>query len=281
MTATTILTRLTTAAHRPATALLVLATTTATAWGSPINSSFTLSKTEASRPILLDKNGARIVVAKGPNGTTTMRPSGASPTYVAYRLDKASELPDGFPTIKVGAGTHHSGPAYGPLRLDSLAKTSLDAELAKSGEAAVQLPRQTYVVESLASLLGTTSDAATKIWLASTAASGAHARPAQADGSSLGDTLKGWFNTSTNAIQNLNSQISDAIKRQLQLDAPKPVISPPLKTKTAAQLLEAPGADAAALAQAAPVPEPASLLVFAAAAGAAALRSRIGRKRAH
>ncbi|MDR3619152.1 MAG: hypothetical protein P4L85_07365 [Paludisphaera borealis] len=269
----------TTTRTRLATALFTLAATTGTAWSGPIGSSFTLSPSELGRPVLLDENGTQIRVLKGAHGATKSLPAGASPTYVAYRLDKASELPSGFPTINVGPGTAHSGPARGPLRLDTLAKTALDAELAKSGEAAVHLPRQTYVVESLSSLLGSTSgDAATQIWMASTATGGAKPRPAASDGSSLGDTLKGWFTSSTNAVQNLNTQIADAIKRQLFLDPPKPVIIPPkTTTKTAAQLLAPPTADGSI--QPAPVPEPASLLVFAAAIGAVALRVRAGRTR--
>jgi hypothetical protein len=261
-----------------ASALFAL-TTTATAWAGPIGSSFALSPSELSRPVLLDQNGTQIRVLKGANGATKSLPAGASPTYVAYRLDKASELPEGYPTVNVGPGTARSGPARGPLRLDALAKTALDTELAKSGEAAVHMPRQTYVVESLASLLGSKSgDAATQIWMASTATGGARPRPEKSDGSSLGDTLKGWFDSSTNAVQNLNSQIADAIKRQLFLAPPKPVIIPPktkAATKTAAQLLAPPGAAAAdGTIQPAPVPEPASLLVFAAAIGAVALRLR-------
>ena len=65
----------------------------------------------------------------------------------------------------------------------------------------------------------------------------------------------------------------DAIKGQLHLDPPKPVIypAPTAKTRVAAQILAAPESI-----QAAPVPEPASLLVFAAALAVAALRARGG-----
>jgi len=268
----------TTTRIRLATALIALialaASATAAARGGPIGSGFALSSAEAARPILLDENGTRIAVMRTPKGEATFRPSNATPTYVAYRLDKASELPQGFPTVNVGGSTPHGGPARGPLRLDTLAKSALDAELAKSGEAAVQMPRQSYYVASLPGLLGSSpDDATTRIWLASTASGGAKALPAKADGTSLGDTLKGWFDTSTNAIQNLNTRFFDAIKGQLHLDPPKPVIypAPTAKTRAAAQILAAPESI-----QAAPVPEPASLLVFAAALGAAALRARSG-----
>jgi hypothetical protein len=267
----------TTTRIRLATVLFALtASATATARGGPIGSTFALSSSEAARPILLDGSGARIAVLRTPRGEAVLRPSDATPTYVAYRLDRSSELPQGFPTVNVGGSTPHEGLARGPLRLDTLAKSALDAELAKSGEAAVQMPRQAYYVASLPKLLGSSpDDATTQIWLASTAAGGAKARPAKADGTSLGDTLKGWFTASSNAIQDLNTQIADAIKRQLYLDPPKPVIypAPKAKVQAATQVLAAPESI-----QAAPVPEPASLVVFAAALAAAALRARSGRK---
>jgi hypothetical protein len=258
-------------------ALFALAASAATtARGGPIGSAFALSSSEAARPILLDGNGTRIAVLRNRSGEAVLRPSDATPTYIAYRLDRSSELPRGFPTVNVGGAAPHEGPARGPLRLDALAKSALDAELVKSGEAAVQMPRQAYYVASLPRLLGSSpDDATTQIWLASTAAGGARARPAKDDGTSLGDTLKGWFTAGSNAIQDLNNQIADAIKRQFYLDPPKPVIypAPKAKVRAAAQVLAAPESI-----QAAPVPEPASFVVFAAVLAAAALRARSGRK---
>lgn len=260
--------------------LAALLATSAAAWGNPIAPEFALSDAEAARPVFLDANGNRIVVVKGPKGTTTVRPSDATPAYVAYRLDKASGLPSGYPTVKVGPGSPHTGPARGPLHLDTLAKSTLDAAIARTGgTAAVQLPHQTYVVESIAALVGSSSDASTRIWLASNGGSTV-ARPALSGNSSVGDTLKGWFDTSTSAVVNLNKQIADAIKSRFTLKSPQPVIYPaPNKTKarTAAQMLTPPAAAEGAV-QPAPVPEPASVLVFAAAGVAAAWRLRAGRK---
>ena len=282
MTATTTRRRPTTAAIRFATLALALplaaAATSTPSRGAPIGPGFSLTDAEAKHPILLDANGNQIRTFKTLRGPTAVQPKGATPSYVAFRLGKASELPAGYPTIQVGGRTPHQGPAHGPLRLDAMAKTALDAELAKTGAAAVQLPRQTYVVESLATMLGSSSGGATQIWIApSVGAGGAVAQPAISGGSSIGDTLKGWFDNGVNAIQNLNTTITDSLKKQLHLDPPKPVVYPPLnKPQTAAQMLAPPGVDggAAGSAQPAPVPEPASLVVFAAAIAAVAVRAR-------
>lgn len=283
MKATTTRTRPTTAATRvggrlalPGLALvLALVATPTPSRGAPIGPGFNLSDAEAKHPILLDANGNQIRVLKGLRGPSRVQPAGATPAYVAFRLHSASELPTGYPAIQVGGRTPHQGPAHGPLRLDALAKTALDAELARTGAAAVQLPRQTYVVESLATMLGTSPGASGQIWIApSMGPGGAVAQPAISGGSSIGDTLKGWFNDGVDAIQNLNTSITDALKKQLHLDPPKPVIYPPLnKPQTAAQMLAPPGVDAASI-QPAPVPEPASLVVFAAAIAAVAVRAR-------
>lgn len=283
MTATTTERRPTTAATRRATLALVLilaaAATPTPSRGGPIGPGFSLTAAEAKHPILLDASGNQIRTFKSLRGPTAVQPKGATPAYVAFRLGNASELPAGYPTIQVGGRTPHEGPAHGPLRLDAMAKTALDAELAKTGAAAVELPRQTYVVESLATMLGSSSGAAPQIWLAPSAgAGGAVAQPAISGASSIGDTLKGWVNDGVDAIQNLNTSITDALKKQFHLDPPKPVISPPPnKPRTAAQMLAPPGVDGSI--QPAPVPEPASIVVFAAALAAVAVRVR-GRKRA-
>jgi hypothetical protein len=142
----------------------------------------------------------------------------------------------------------------------------------------VHLPRQTYLVESIAAIVGSTSDSSTRTWIASNAGV-AVATPADSDKPSVGDTLKSWYDASAGAITKLNQQIADAVKSRFQLKSPKPVIYPaPTKSArvTAAQMLAAPtGAEGTI--QPAPVPEPASLLVFAAAATVAALRVRLGR----
>ncbi len=285
MKATTTRGRTSTAATRFAALALVLipaaASTSTPSAAGPIGPGFSLTDAEAKRPILLDADGRQIRVLKGLRGQTTVQPKGATPAYVAFRLDKASELPAGYPTIQVGGRTPQQGPARGPLRLDALAKSALDAELAKTGAAAVQMPRQTYVVESLAKMLGSSSGASPQIWLAPSTTPGGTAaapvaHPTIAGNPSVGDTLKGWFNDGADAIQNLNASIADAIKKQFKLDPPKPVIYPPLnRPKTAAQMLEAPiGEGEGGSAQPAPVPEPASLIVFAAAAAAVAVRLR-------
>ena len=291
MTATTTRTRPAAAAIRlvgsfalpSLTLVLVLVAPPTPSRGGPIGPGFNLSAAEAKHPMLLASDGRQIRVFKGARGATVVRPSGASPAYVAFRLRRPSELPAGYPTVNVGGRAPHSGPARGPLRLDALAKSALDAELAKTGAAAVHMPRQTFVVESLSAMLSTSSsDPSAQVWLAPTAATagGSVAQPAISGSSSVLDTIKGWINSGTTALQNLNTTITDTIQKQLKLATPKAVIYPPLKkkTKTAAEVLIPPGVGAV---QPAPVPEPASLVVFAVALAAAAarVRNRAGSRR--
>ncbi len=231
--------------------------------------SYRLSASEQARPFVLDQNGRRIAMLKGGRELPTNLPAGVAPTYLAYRLADRSDLPDGVPTIST---TGQGRPAMGLLRLDALAKSSLDAELAKSGHATVLMPRQAFLVESWGGTVLSDVAGGTKTWRADVEPQAQQTPRPNGKNDSFEGTVKDWYNTSSNAIKNWNEQALDALKGMFKTNSPKPVIIPP---KTATQILTPPdGVDAAAQIMPAPVPEPSSLLVFAAVATAAAWRLR-------
>ncbi len=204
--------------------------------------------TAAGRALLLDQTGRRIALPRA--GASP--PSGATPTYLAHRLPGRSGVPEGTPTVAAAAGRG----AVGPLRLDALAIQTLNADLAKSSQAAVIAPRQAFLVEKATDSSLADATAAAQYWRAAIAN--------QDGGNSVGDTMKGWFDSGTDAVKKLNTSILDTLKKTFAAPAPKPVI--------AAQVIDLgglrmPPADesSAAAPQAAPVPEPSTWLVFAAA----------------
>lgn len=229
------------------------------------------------RPLVLDQEGRRIMMIGGRGGVPPRLPAGVAPTYLAYRLGDPSRAPEGAPSVSTVPG--RGGPAVGPLRLDALAKASLDAELAKAGQVALVTPRQSFLIESWGNSV--LSDVAGESWTwraeveppARGPGAGAGARPG-GRGDSLEGTVKDWYKSGSNAIKNWNQQALDAVKKVFKPEAPKPVIIPP--ETVAAHMLTPP--ESAALETPAPVPEPGSLVVFAAAA-VAAWRFRFGRRR--
>lgn len=230
-----------------------------------------LTEPELSRPFVLDQQGRRLSMAGGGRALPPRLPAGVAPTYLAYRLGDRSRAPEGAPVVASALG--RGRPAMGPLGLDALAKEALDAELAKTGQVAVVTPRQAFLVESWGGSILSDVAGESKTWRAAVEAPARGPRPGGRGGSVEG-TIKGWYNTSSNAIKNWNQQALDAVKGMFKVDPPKPVIIPP---KTAAQMLVPP--EPAAQAMPAPVPEPGSLIVFAVGATIAAWRFRSGRRR--
>jgi len=230
-----------------------------------------LTDSGLSRPLVLDQEGRRLAFAGGGRALPRRLPAGVAPTYLAYRLGDRSQTPDGAPVISATPGPGR--PAMGPLRLDALAMEALDAELAKTGRVAVMTPRQAFLVESWGSSILSDVAGESKTWRAEveapTRGPGAGGRDDSVEG-----TIKDWYKTSSNAIKNWNQQALDAVKGMFKVDSPKPVIIPP---KAAAQMLVPP--EPAAQLMPAPVPEPGSLIVFAAGATIAAWRFRFGRRR--
>ncbi|WP_156512737.1 hypothetical protein [Planctomyces sp. SH-PL62] len=246
-----------------------LATSTPNATAAPLRTGYTLGA-PTSRAVVLDQEGRRIALPRAGGEF----PAGTTPTYVAYRLPGRSQVPDGVPLVASAAGRNSAG----PLRLDALALRSLNTELAGHDRVAVVGARQAFLVESASpSSLAHGGDGSVQYWRP-----GVQGDPS---GKSIGDTVGGWFDSSADAVKKINNQIADALKKAFTPPSPKPVIIPP--ARVAAQVLEgemqtqsSPESATAALAladdaQAAPVPEPAAWLVFAAASAfGLRLRSR-------
>ncbi|OJW18831.1 MAG: hypothetical protein BGO49_17560 [Planctomycetales bacterium 71-10] len=218
------------------------------------------STTDARRAVVLDQDGRRIALPRAGGSL----PDGTTPTYLAYRLPGRSNIPEGTPTVASAMGRG----AVGPLRLDAMAIQSLNADLARSSQVAVVAPRQAFLVAKATDSALSDAAAATQYWRA--------AIEGQSGGKSVGDTLEGWYNSSTDAVKKFNDSIVDSLKKTFNPEAPKPVI---LGSTAAAQVLSlddpqgAIAEQSVAAPQAAPVPEPSTWLVFA-AASALGLRLR-------
>ncbi|WP_337174790.1 hypothetical protein [Paludisphaera sp.] len=218
------------------------------------------STSVARLTMVLDQDGRRVALPR-PGGSL---PEGTTPTYLAYRLPGRTGVPEGTPTVAASSGRD----AVGPLRLDAAAIQALNADLARSGQVAVVAPRQAFLVERAAGAALVDATTSTQYWRAAIAGSSA--------GKSIGNTLEGWYDSSTDAVKKFNQSIVDSLKKTFTPPAPKPVIIGP---RLAAQVLDPDGsADPTAEAtvaetQPAPVPEPATWIVFA-AASALGLRLR-------
>ena len=214
----------------------------------------------AGRALVLDQDGRRIALPR------PGRELGgeATPTYLAYRVTAATTIPAGLPSVPSATGRG----AVGPLRLDAQAIRAVNAGLAASNQVTVTAGRQEYLVTRATS--GALSDASAQYWRAAVAGRQA--------GDSVGETVKGWYRASANAVDGLGDKISDALNKAFNPDPPKAVALYPPVRKAAAQVLVADAATApeaaapAVLAQEAPVPEPAAWLAFA---GIAALGLRL------
>lgn len=226
-----------------------------------------LTSSDLGRPFVLDQRGRRIAMRGGGLELPPRLPAGVAPTYLAYRLGPRSHAPDGTPIVT--AVPRRGEPVVGPLRLDALARASLDAELAKTGRVALMTPRQSFLVESWGGSVLSDVAGASKTWRAEVEGAKGAGR-----GGSVGKTDENWFDTSANAIKTWNQQALNAIKGMFKVSSPKPVIIPP--KAVAAQTLSPPAEAAQVLP--APVPEPGSLIVFAVGATIAAWRFRPGRR---
>lgn len=251
--------------------LLVLVSVAGSAWGAGMRS-HPLTDGGLGWPLALDQEGRRITPIGARGGLPPRLPAGVAPTYLAYRLADPSRVPEEAPRVSLAPG--RQGPAVGPLRLDALAKEAIDAELAKTGQVALMMPRQAFLIESWGNSVLSDVAGESKTWRAEIDPSARGPRPG-GRGNSFEGTVKNWYKNSSNAIKNWNQQALDAVKKVFKPEAPKPVIIPP--QTAAAQVIVPP--DPASLETPAPVPEPGSLAVFAAAAMAVAWRFRTGRRR--
>lgn len=221
------------------------------------------STAQDRRALVLDQEGRRIAIPR--SGASL--PDGTTPTYLAYRLPARSGVPEGTPTVSSAAGRD----AVGPLRLDALAIRSLNAGLSTADQVAVVAPRQAFLVERAAGSGLSNAIDSTQYWRAAIAG--------QTGGKTVGDTLEGWYNSSTDAVKKFNDSLVDSIKKTFNPAPPKPVILG--RPTVAAQVLkldeirDSVVAQVVDIPQAAPVPEPSTWIVFAAATGLGVrLRSR-------
>jgi hypothetical protein len=231
-------------------ALACLSTAAATATAAPLRP-YT-SATNARRALVLDQDGRRVAIPRAGGSL----PAGTTPTYLAYRLPGRAGIPEGTPTVTVSPGRG----SVGPLRLDAPTIQSLNADLARSSQVAVLAPRQSFLVESATASALTDATASTQYWRAGIQGG--------EGGKSVGDTLEKWYDSSTDAVKKFNQSIIDSLKKTFTPPAPKPVI---LGGKVAAQVFAPDGEGSStteppvAALQPAPVPEPSTWLVFAAA----------------
>lgn len=208
---------------------------------------YSLSDQDQLRATVLDQNGRTIPIRRG-----------ALPSYVVYPVSNSAVLPSDLTTIAVRAAGNAT--TTGPLRLDSTSRAALDAALASDGQAAVLTPRRTFLVESIAPVSARLAADAAR----ADAAGAEHLKEtAAAVAARVETTVKRWYSTSTNAFKRWSHELGDDLRSRLRLHSPRAVhVKPPAPTPTfAAQVLAPPTA-------AAPVPEPAGILVFAAAAAA-------------
>jgi hypothetical protein len=277
-------------------------------------SNIKLDADDTNRPMVLDQNGQWIHPLDNKITSSGATASGSVPTYVGYQVDSDDSLPAGLPTIQ--AGPRVPGQTVGPLHLDASVQAQLNTALAQYGGAAVHTGNDTILVKPVSSLAGDVTAGKTtslSAWLAGQAASttSGTAGSSQPQAQNLAQMLN--LNNITKPITdaqlikdlnhlltlksgklvNWNQQTFNALKHDLKLSAPKNVTpatttSLPGSTTTAssgtvaAQMLNGPGntpssgATTAMEVLPAPVPEPSTWVIFSLAAGALALRKRLG-----
>ncbi|APW59264.1 PEP-CTERM sorting domain-containing protein [Paludisphaera borealis] len=243
----------------------LIAAASSPALASTIATTYALTADEQGKATVLDQSGRTVPLRRG-----------VLPTYIVYRLDGSAKLPDGLPTLAVRPSLSRG--ATGPLRLDASGQSALNAALASNGQAAVLTPRQTYLVESLASV---SAAAATATATPAAATTTTHASLVTAAVDKADATAKHWYGTSASAFKRWSNEIRSSLGGRLKLRSPRIVDHKPpaptpsfTTTNTAAQVLVPPHGATAAQVLAAPVPEPASILVFAVAGIAAGIRLR-------
>jgi hypothetical protein len=144
-----------------------------------------LDANELNHPILLDQNGQSIPFPSQQHPDPVVLAPGVTPSYLAYQIDSGHHLPKRFPTLNINAIPPKGQATTGPLHLDALVKTRLDAGLDHYGKLAVHTHQGTYLVERVASSFsnwngtgGTTGSSTatatpTREWLASQASGAA------------------------------------------------------------------------------------------------------------
>jgi PEP-CTERM motif len=281
---------------------LSLALAPAVLWQSraaQVASTIKLDAEELDHPILLDQNGHTIQFPTKHQSGPVRLTEGALPSYVAYQLDSSDSLPKGFPTVVSGSAKSDQM-GTGPLHLDSPVKTLLDQTLAKDGQAAVYNGQNTYVVKPLPPLFGTTASwgGTTLAWIASQRSASSSSSgttlaseptsvaPIQAQtlipssitdpitNSKLVKDLEHLFTLKSGKLVNWNQQSLDALESDLKINSPKNVAPKDLagtsKPELAAQVIN--GTGSGGTPQPAPVPEPATLVVFGSVAAVLAVR---------
>ena len=96
--------------------------------------------------IVLDQNGEQIPLPT-PQVRHAALAKGSIPTYLAIPLHGGEHLPATIPALATGSQSAES--PVGPLNFDSLVKTNLDATLAASRLAIVDTSTKNYLVEFL------------------------------------------------------------------------------------------------------------------------------------
>jgi hypothetical protein len=218
------------------------------------------------------------------------------PAYLAFPLYGGEHLPSGTPTLSTGP--QGSGATVGPLNLNPLIQSELNAALETSQVAVVETPNRNYAVTFLPHYARThspsaasssssgggnasqSSQAATTITSASTSNSTARSTPA------LDPTIQGiplselerWAKQGSSKLVHWTTIGANDLAKSLGIGGPKAAprkLSSHLAAQTLAPPLGEESSSSATLP--APVPEPSTWLVFGLILGAAGLRRWVGR----
>jgi hypothetical protein len=272
-----------------------------------VASQIKLDADDLSKPIVLDQYGHTLHLPTRSHTGPLVLADGAVPSYIAYLVDRDDTLPKGFPTVVTGPG--EAARTTGPLHLDAQVKAHIDSSLAQNGSVAVSNGTGIFLVKPIPSVFGNnvtgeSSDAPSLAWLASQAfARRSATEPSGASSSSppsvptsvpqaqslipssitkpitkskLLRDLQHLAALKSGKLVNWNQQTLSALESDLRIGPPKNV-APHLsiaKPTLGAQLLDLAGNGTAGSPRPAPVPEPRSIIVFALATVALAVRGR-------
>jgi hypothetical protein len=182
---------------------------------SQVTSNIKLDTEDLNHPVVLDQNGKLVHLPTAQHPGPVVMPAGAIPTYIGYRIDANDSTPTGLPTVRGDLAT--APQTVGPLHLDALDLSQLNAALAQSGQAIVHsTDNQNLLVEPMASFFGsmgagsgTSSKSSTLAWLAARTAATSAATPSTSTPST---SSASGSSTTTPAAQTLiPSSVTSAI----------------------------------------------------------------------
>jgi hypothetical protein len=256
-----------------------------------------LTAEDRSRPVLLADTGRQIQL-RSLTHPDPVPPAGTVPTYLAFPLHESEHhLPSDTPTLSTGPKAGDT--TVGPLHLDPLIQSKLNAALDASGMAVVDTPHRNYLVEFLpriarlrsaqaaepspssgsaaSSAQAAQSPGTSRTTTASTSSTSATPSPAvQSINGIPTSELSQWFKIGSNQLIRWSSTGFAAVEKTFNIGNPKATATKPsLNLAVAAQQLVPPGSAAASSAPLpAPIPEPSTWLIFGLIIGAAGLHRR-------